>query len=134
MIDTRITDFQNDLQTGMTLNDALIKHDLTLKQVWQELNTNIAGRPTKKKPYKNNSGLDQTEEKYIYRRNDHYTIRKYSRGKTRMYGVYHTLEDAVLVRDYCEEHGWVQRNIDKYCQELGVSRCKGHRNCKVRYK
>ena len=134
MMDTRITNFQKDLRNGMTLETALTKHGLTLLEVWDKLNTNIAGRPTKKKKqYKNNSGLDQTTEKHIFRRNNRYTIRKYSRGKTRMYGVYHTLEDAVLVRDYCNEHGWVQRNIDRYCREVGVKRCKGHRNCKVRY-
>lgn len=129
----KLQQFQQDLRNGMTLEATLQKHQLTLIEVWTELNRSTAGRPSEKKQYKNNTGLDPTGEKHIFKRNGRYTLRKYSRGKTRMYGVYRSMEDAVRVRDYCMEHGWVQRNIDRYCKILDVERCKGHGNCKVRY-
>lgn len=108
-----LTEFQTDLRNGMTIHDALIKHNLTFKQAVENIY----------KPHTQQKTPHPTNEKYIAYRDGHYYLRKYSRKKTRMFGTYHTLEDAVKVRDHCIKYGWKQHSIDKYCQELGVKRC-----------
>ena len=69
-------------------------------------------------------GYFRTGEKYIAGFNGKYLIRKQYKGKNRLFGVYTTLEDAIKVRDHCIMHGWKQHSIDRYCEELGVERCR----------
>ena len=126
-----IFDFQNDLKNGMSITDALQKHDLTLEQAFQRLHHSLAGRPVVKKKPKKSS---KTGEKYISSRQNTFYIRKIVYGKYTTFGTYSSLEDAIKVRDYCIAHGWKQDHIDEYCQRLGVIRCWDKRKKeRVRY-
>ena len=71
-------------------------------------------------------GYYNTNQRYIGGRSGHYYLRKQVRGKTRMFGTYKTIEDAVRMREHCEKHGWKERSIDQYCKELGIERCIHH--------
>ena len=121
-----LTSFQQDLKNGMTIHDALCKHGLTFRQAV----LGVSRPMTEKKPQYPRS---RCGEKYILRQGEKYHLRKRQNGRTMMFGTYNTLDDAVRIRDYCIKYGWKQKNIDKYCQELGIERSKGHPNCKVRY-
>ena len=57
-----------------------------------------------------------------------FAIRKTIFEKVGYFGTYHTLRDAVKVRDYLNENGWLNVDLDKVCEEVGVVRCKkgGH--------
>ena len=110
---TKLKSFQTDLKNGMSIHDALIKHNLTFKQAVETIY----------KPHKPHKTSHPTNEKYILHRDGHYYLRKHTREKLRLFGTYHTLEDAMKVRDYCIKYGWKQHSIDKYCEELGVKRC-----------
>ena len=116
-----LTEFQKDLRT-MTLNDALIKHGLTLKEAF---NTLHAGTP---RDYKQkNKG-----EKYIIlNQSGNYAIQKWVNGKNQNFGTYNTLKDAQKIRSQCIKQGWIQQNINRYCEETGVKRSKTY--LKARY-
>ena len=119
---TKIARFQYDIRNGMTIQDALTKHGLTFLEAFQKTK-----KPKNQKKKKKKKWVSITEEKYIQSRNNHYYVRKTINGRTRLFGTYKTLEDAVKIRDYCMEHGWKQYSIDKYCEILGIERCK-HQN------
>ena len=111
-----LTEFQKDLQ-NMTLNEALIKHNLTLETAFKQLHRSLLyTRKPKKKPKPN---------KYIQSRDNKYYLRKQYNGKVRQYGTYHTLEDAKKIRDHCIQYGWKQKKIDEYCTLLNITRCDG---------
>jgi hypothetical protein len=121
--------FQRDLQKGMTLHDALQKHQLTLKEAFQQ-----AEKPIKHK------GTPETyhASQYIQYRDGHYYLRKnvFSKSKgrpvTRMFGTYTTLEDAVKMREAQKKIGWKVTHVDRLCEELGIKRCT-YWNNRVRY-
>lgn len=121
--------FQRDLQKGMTLHDALTKHQLTLKEAFQQ-----AEKPIKHKSTPETYPASQ----YIQYQNGHYYLRKnvFSRKKgrpvTRMFGTYSTLEDAIQMREAQKKIGWKVTKVDELCKELGIERCK-YKNNKVRY-
>ena len=121
-----ITLFKEDLHNGLTLDEALQKHKVSLDQAFK-----ILRRKDIRKVQKNaNRSCPET---YILKRNDVYTIRKSIKGKTKIFGAYNSLEDALLVRDTLIKEGWKQRSVDDICKRLGVERRGGHVNCKVRY-
>ena len=113
--------FQTDLRNGMSITDALQKHDLTFKQAFNTLNRKKIGRPAKaeKQPRQSSTG-----EKYISQLLGRYYLRKKIKNKTVVFGTYKTLEDAVKVRDYCIKHGWYINCLDSYCKRVGVKRLK----------
>lgn len=96
----------------MTIEDALTKHGMTFKEAFD-------GMP---KPL-TNGGNTGVGEKFISKHQGKYIIRKRTKGKTRVFGTYDTLEDAVKVRDYIVEHGWYITKLDEYCEACGVERC-----------
>ena len=120
-----LTLFQQDLRNGMTIKEALQKHKITLKQAMHKAEKTYK-RPKKPKKQKNIDRL-------ITHRNNHYYLRKRVNGKQTVFGTYQTLEDAIRMREYCEKHGWEQKSISRYCQELGIERCRGPNKGRVRY-
>ena len=100
--------FQEDIRDGMKLEEALHKHQLSLKYAFNNMPKTVVkrgGNPTFIAPVGNK-----------------FLIRKTVNGSTKHFGTYMTLNEAVKVRDYCERHGWIKENLDKYCEELGVER------------
>lgn len=131
-----LTEFQHDLQQGMTIHEALTKYNYTLKYAFNQLQKQQKKtKNTRKRKLKNctyNAG------KYIQYRDGHYYLRKtvYSHKKnrrvTRMFGTYQTLEDAIKMREAQKQIGWKVTHVDRLCDELGITRCK-HWNNTVRY-
>lgn len=129
--DEMLQQFQEDLRKGMTLTEACTKYEVTLEYAFKHMPKTITktrktrkkqGRPRKFKR-KNNIPYQPVKEKNITQRYGKYFLRKRIRNKERVYGTYETLEDAVKIRDYCNEHGWYVTRIDKYCEILGIKRC-----------
>ena len=98
--------FQEDLQNGMTLEDALRKHNLTFKEAVHECN-----RITSKK------GVRYQRTHHIYKNANKYRVEKQIRKK-RIQIQTDTYEDAVIIRDYLEEHGWTTENIEKIRRKM----------------
>lgn len=117
--------FQNDLREGMTIQEALMKYNMSLEYAFKKLQH----KSPKKSRY---VPKQKNQTKYIQERNNHFYLRKAIRKKVKPFGTYSSLEDAVKVRDHCMRHGWKQTKIDEYCKELGVVRCTDHRST-VRY-
>ena len=117
MIDTKVLDFQNDLQKGMTIEHALQKHNLTLQTVWQELHYTPRGTIKQKQHKKQQTN---TGEKYITKNGGKYLVRKTVNKKYKYFGRYDTLEDAVLVRDWMCEHDWNKSRLKALRRRLGV--------------
>ena len=108
------TQFQKDLKKGMTIEEALIKNNLDFKTAIQQI------KP-KRKPY-NCKKLINNPSQYISLQKKKYVLRKFVKGKTRWFGTYNTLEDAIKVREYMKEHGWDQDKVDEVCEIVGVKR------------
>ena len=108
----RFKRLQDDLRAGMTIEDALHKHNMSFKEAFD-------GMP---KPL-TNGGNTGVGEKFISKHQGKYIIRKRHRNKTRLFGTYDRLEDAIKVRDYCLEHGWYITKLDDYCKAVDVERC-----------
>lgn len=143
--------FQQDLRNGMTLEKACSKHKISLDYAFKHMPKTITkprkitkklGRPrkiTKKlgRPRKfertNNIPYQPVNEKNITNRYGKYFLRKRINNKERVYGTYNTLEDAIKIRDYCNEHGWYVTRIDEYCEILGIERCKKTKKSKEMY-
>ena len=122
-----ITEFQEDLKKGMSLEECLNKHNTNLKEV---LGVSPSTRGRKKKNKK--TPKKKSVAKNIQERDGKFYVRRYIKGKTRMFGTYRSLEDAKLVRDYLNKYGWKQKSGDSICEKLGVERVKHQRNT-VRY-
>ena len=122
--------FQQDLRAGMTIEDACREYNITFKQAFEHMPA-VSERP--KKPYKKRHNGKSSGERNILQRNKHFYVRKCINKKTLMFGTYSSLEDAIAIRDYCDRYGWKQRKVDEYCRILGIVRCTGHVNQKVRY-
>lgn len=132
---TKMAKFQYDLQQGMSISEALTKHNLTFKQAFNQSHRPKKPRKKRQSRKRNTKNwVNNTGEKYIQSRDGHYYVRKSIKGETRTFGTYRTLEDAVLLRDYCMEHGWKQHSIDRYCEILGIERCThSHKRLNRRY-
>ena len=124
-------EFREDLRNGMTINDALIKHNLSLKNAVDFLQYKQQ-RPKNK--IKTSRKYMKCGERYIMQRGeDSFCIRKNINGKTRMFGTYTSLEDAIRMREALKIDGWHQTHVDSLCEKLRILRKTGHHNCKVRY-
>lgn len=105
MIPKEIT---QELQSGMGLEECLIKHNTNLKKLF-EMESN---------PF-------EEVMQYIEKRGKNYYIKKKILSKTYFFGIYSTLEDAQRVRDKLILSGWKQCKVDSICKELGVERIPG---------
>lgn len=115
--------FQMDLQNGMKLEDALIKHELDLPTAFELVDKPLT---VKKQPYRRskNKTANSYAGLYIQKHGNKFYVRKQIRGKTRMFGSYSSLEDAIAVRDKMIEIGWERKSVDRVCDELGIERNK----------
>ena len=123
-----LLEFQDDLRGGMTIEEACQKHGVSFREAVIHMPPRPRP-PGKKKHYKY---PQKTVAKHIVFRNGRFHLNRYIKRKSVAFGIYYSLEDAVKVRDYCDEHGWKQRKIDEYCRVLGVVRAQSQRS-KVRY-
>ena len=120
MIKQRYLNFQKDLQEGMTLTEALQKHNITLEDAFNTLHFSKPPEPTNEKR-KTMRNVDF----YIFKRKNSYTIRKHVDGKQRVFGTYEKLEDAIKVRDWLIRADWKIDDLDELCKKLKVKRRKG---------
>ena len=116
--------FQQDLNNGMTITEALQKHKITLDKAFHIC------KNTNNNPKRRYQRVQATGEKYISMNQHGYLLRKTIDGDTKYMGRYDTLEDARKVRDYCEVYGWHTRRLDYICECVGVERVKRKRGCK----
>lgn len=117
--------FQMDLRNGMKLEDALIKHRLDLPTAFE-----LVPKFRTHHDDKSENKYNEYAGKYILFRHNRFYVRKQIKGKTRMFGSYNSLEDAIAVREKMIEIGWKQKQVDKVCEELGIFRNKSR---KIRY-
>lgn len=115
-----LDDLQDDIRNGMKLEDALIKHNLTLKDAFDMVHKPLTVK-TRKKPYRR-PNVYKHIEKSISRKGDAYHVRKHINGKTVWGGAYSSLEDARLVRDFLDEHGWNIVKVNEACKKYGIER------------
>ena len=104
-----MNNFQKDLCEGMTLQEALVKHGLTLREAFEKCNHGVAG-VNKSKYY--NIYLDRNTWSFRVER----TVNK----KCFRVGGFEELDDAVLVRDFLDEYGWTVENIERIKRKRGV--------------
>ena len=124
---SKLVEFQKDLQNGLTIDEACSKHDVNFGEAVLGLN------PLQKKKKRNGRKMVcSTPAKYIFQRDDTFTVRKNVKRKTMVFGTYSSLEDAVKVRDELIRIGWKQRSVDSICERLGICRRQGS-GCHVRY-
>ena len=119
-----LTEFQNDLNQGMTITEALQKHQLTLEYAFNTLQKKQSTQMRIKTRKTNYTKKHKTSHIYIQEVEGRYYIRKRTRGKERFFGAYTNLEDAIQVRDALEEDGWHILHVDDICKKLGVERAK----------
>lgn len=129
-----ITQFQNDLQSGMTLENALTKHNISLAEAFTRLHYKV----NQKTPNKRKRNIKRyNASQYIQARDGKYYLRKTvqtTKGRTTLlFGTYNTLEDAIRMREALKEDGWHQRHVDSICQRLHIERCKPKRKPTARY-
>ena len=130
-------ELREDLKNGMSIEEGLIKHGLSfedavyLLQFKQDTDKHPKTVMVHKK--KKRFNYVKSHEEYIMQRGDTYCVRKTIKKKTRMFGTYNSLEDAVRMRDALKLDGWHQTHVDRLCEELGIVRRKGHPASKVRY-
>lgn len=72
------------------------------------------------------------EVTYILEANNHFTIRKNINGKTKVFGVYNSREDAEFIRDLLIENGWKIQSVERLCRENNIERIPGQKE--YRYK
>lgn len=106
-----IETFRKDLKV-MTLEETLIKHNVSFQEAVQVMPRKFSKKKVKKKL--KNSG------RYIQERDGKYYLRKWVTDKTLHFGTYSSLEDAQKMRELCQERGWIQEKVLDYCNELGI--------------
>ena len=115
-----IEEFQQDIKNGMGLEEALIKHNLTLLEAFDMAHKPIT-RKNKRKTYQKRN-IYTTVDEYISKRGDGFHLRKRIKGKTVWGGSYSSLEDAQQVKEYLNKHGWNIVKVNQACKELGITR------------
>ena len=126
---SKLLEFQKDLQNGLSIDEACSKHDVSFGEAVLGFNHLQKRNKSKKKGKKVKCS---TPSKYIFQRDDRFTIRKTIKSKTMIFGTYNSLEDAIRVRDELINIGWKQRSVDSICEQLGICRRQGP-GCHVRY-
>ena len=122
---------RNDLQKGLTIEETCLKYNISFQEMFTMFHgyeRNQVSLPTPKC-----TRVTRSPEHYIYIRDNTYAVRKQIKGKTKIFGTYNSIEDAIKVREALKIDGWHQTHVDQICDKLGVLRRKGHPNQKVRY-
>lgn len=119
---SKLLEFQKDLQNGLSIEEACSKHDVSFGEAVLGFNPLQKRNKNKKKGKKVKCS---TPSKYIFQRDDSFTVRKNVKRKTMVFGTYSSLEDAVKVRDELIRIGWKQRSVDSICERLGIIRRHG---------
>lgn len=106
---------QKDLRDGMSIEEGLKKHNMTLKEIFnQNQHKKRALTPSSHK-----GSIRKT------RRNPpHYGVCKMIRGKLHWYGVYHTKEEAEIIRERLHQVNWDKNELDNILKETGIKRAK----------
>ena len=118
MIEAKLLHFQKDLKAGLTIDEALQKHELTFKYVMDNLPRPYSMSERKPKRNRRNSKSRQ----YIIDHQGRYYLRKYVNGRMVHFGSYKTILEAVKVREYCKKHGWRKECIQEYERRCGIVR------------
>lgn len=92
-----LSEFQNDLRGGMSIDDALRKHNMTFKEAICKL-IGHDNYPRQRLPNKYG--------KYIYYMGKRYYVRRRMNNKNVYFGNYETLEEAQERKMELERNGW----------------------------
>ena len=119
-----LSEFQKDLRT-LTLEEALTKHNLNLKDAFNILHCNN---------YQLNRRVNRNSHKHIIVNKDKtkFTIQKCVNGKNIHFGTYNSLKDAQTIRNHCIKYGWIQDNVNQYCHIHNITRCNNYK-CEGKY-
>ena len=93
-----------DLRAGMGLEEALIKHKTNLKEA--------LAMPSCDKPL---------DEKYIYRVNGAWLLKKQVNGKMVVFGTYDFLSEAKIVRRELAKYNWNKLKLGKILDEQNIT-------------
>ena len=96
--------FRNDLKGGMTLENALRKYGLSLREAFQ-----YCHRKNLDNPYR-----------FIYLCNGSFQVRRVVDGRNEYYYCCKELDEAVLVRDKLMEHDWDRAKMPEILRELDL--------------
>ena len=116
---------QKALQNGATIEETCISLNIKFIDLCNYFHGYHRHRTPIRREYKT-----KTDIPYIQQRKGKCYIRKTHRGKTRYYGCYDSLEDAITIRDALKRDGWHQTHVDRICEEHGITRGKS----KVRFR
>jgi hypothetical protein len=110
---SKLTRFQKDLQKGMSIDEALHKHQLTLSEAFHGLHYN--GENHKK------TLSTENKNKFIITsgRNRH-KIRKTINHEYVNFGVYESIQDARRVRDQLLSCGWDKTQLPQIWRTLHI--------------
>jgi hypothetical protein len=110
---SKLTRFQKDLQKGMSIDEALHKHQLTLSEAFHGLHYN--GENHKK------TLSTKNKNKFIITsgRNRH-KIRKTINHEYVNFGVYESIQDARRVRDQLLSCGWDKTQLPQIWRKLHI--------------
>ena len=132
----KMSNIQNDLKNGETIENTCTKYGISfgeMVELFHGYNKKVINSKNSKGKPKTYNRVTPSSEPFIYIRGGTYAVRKSIKGKTKIFGTYDSMEDAVKVREALKVDGWHQTHVDRICEELGVARRKGHQNEKVRY-
>lgn len=115
----------NDLKNGLSLEEALLKHNTSLREIFKDVNNY---------PVKRENRTPRTSEwKYIqYTQSHTYRIIK---GKHRIcYGTYKTFEDAKKVREELIKCNWDKKQLDNILSRNNIrSQRKNKANRRIKW-
>ena len=103
----------DDLRNGMSLDSALKKHNLTLKDVFKTEKKDYSMVISKKKGSVKKQPLSE-----------HYGVSKMINGKHITYGTYSTKEEAELVRDELIKVEWDMDQLPMILKQLNIRRVR----------
>ena len=98
-IETDLNEFRRDLQEGMRLEDALIKHNLTFKEACDKS--------------KNFKGNGKYHNIYLDKNTKKFRVEKMVNSKMIYAGSFEDLDKAVRCRDFYEQWGWDTKKVFK---------------------
>lgn len=106
--------FRKDLRNGMTIEEGLKKHNMSLNDIFQQ---NLKkSKPSNKK---HKGSIWKTRSKV-----PHFAVHKMINGKHHSYGVYRTRQEAEIIRERLHQANWNKEELDKILEETGIQRVK----------
>ena len=115
------TALAKDLKNGMSLEEALIKHNTNLQK---EL-----GRTYKRKPKKQSTDPNA----HVYRCYAKWAIKKTINKKPLYYGIYDTVYEARLVRDELIKCGWDKNELKHILKRLNIKPAIPKKGSEMKY-